>query len=527
MGAEEGAMWWLAAAAFGQTVITGADYAGDDLRPLDGDILSGVFTNVGQFVINASDIVRVQPGVDLEVYADAVIIDGTLDGTGGGLAGGAGAPAGAFQGNDASGPGRGTGGLPGPCVHGGGGGGGGYGGPGGDGSYYFAGQGQGGPANGDEFDPALAVPGSGGGGGGSGCDLDAGSGGSGGARIVIVAGSITIDGALRSDGARGQDGLQWSGGGGGGSGGSIYLDGALVDGEGEVTAKGGDGGDTVQGIGGLAGGGGGGGGGRIFIYYGSLAATLTTGSPGGTRGVDQSIGFTSPGQNGMPGTVYTLLTDPDIDDDGIEVPNDNCPSDPNPDQADADNDGIGDACDPCPNDPVDSDGDGVCDSIDVCLGANDTLDLDEDGEPDGCDCDPEDPLAGTSRVESCDEVDNNCNGYIDEPGSEGEQDFFLDIDGDGFGNGLVTRRACVAPLNFVLDRTDCDDDRFDVFPGAEELCDSYDNDCDGEVDVDCSGEKPAEEAAACGCDQPSLRLSWLLAPALLAISRRREAATGR
>lgn len=40
---------------------------------------------------------------------------------------------------------------------------------------------------------------------------------------------------------------------------------------------------------------------------------------------------------------------PDRDQDGIPDCSDNCPDDPNPDQADGDGDGVGDACDDCPN----------------------------------------------------------------------------------------------------------------------------------------------------------------------------------
>lgn len=49
----------------------------------------------------------------------------------------------------------------------------------------------------------------------------------------------------------------------------------------------------------------------------------------------------------------------DTDFDGICDDVDNCPTFPNPDQADADNNGVGDPCE-------DTDGDGVIDGLDVC-----------------------------------------------------------------------------------------------------------------------------------------------------------------
>jgi hypothetical protein len=62
----------------------------------------------------------------------------------------------------------------------------------------------------------------------------------------------------------------------------------------------------------------------------------------------------------------------DTDGDGFPNTLDNCPTTPNPDQADADGDGVGDACDNCPTlanaNQSDLDGDGVGDVCDGCRG---------------------------------------------------------------------------------------------------------------------------------------------------------------
>lgn len=65
--------------------------------------------------------------------------------------------------------------------------------------------------------------------------------------------------------------------------------------------------------------------------------------------------------------------------------------------------------------------------------------------------------------------------------SEHARFYSLDEDGDGFGQStsalLTWCKLADAPL--VQDERDCDDTRAFVFPGAPELCDGLDNDCDG------------------------------------------------
>ncbi len=69
------------------------------------------------------------------------------------------------------------------------------------------------------------------------------------------------------------------------------------------------------------------------------------------------------------GGIQAIYGSRDTDGDGIPNASDNCPSIPNPTQADADGDGVGDACDPCPNNP-DCDGDGLNDGQEIATGLN-------------------------------------------------------------------------------------------------------------------------------------------------------------
>jgi hypothetical protein len=60
--------------------------------------------------------------------------------------------------------------------------------------------------------------------------------------------------------------------------------------------------------------------------------------------------------------------------------------------------------------------------------------------------------------------------------------FYEDADDDGFGAAGTEVEGCAAPDGFVDNADDCDDQASDDHPGAIELCDGHDNDCDGMTD---------------------------------------------
>jgi hypothetical protein len=111
------------------------------------------------------------------------------------------------------------------------------------------------------------------------------------------------------------------------------------------------------------------------------------------------------------------------------------------------------------------------------------VDADGDGHPAAEDCDDADPAVHPGAEEVCDGQDNNCVDGVDEGlGSW----WYVDGDGDGYGDESSAVLECEAPTGWIGLGGDCNDSNSLVHPDRPETCsDGIDADCDGS---DCTTE---------------------------------------
>ena len=103
-------------------------------------------------------------------------------------------------------------------------------------------------------------------------------------------------------------------------------------------------------------------------------------------------------------------------------------------------------------------------------------DADGDGFSAEEDCDDNNSLVSPGAEELCDGFDNNCDGQVDEGVLT---NFFVDSDGDGFGNPSIVVDSCETPEGFVTNGSDCDDNNALSYPATSTW---LANNCDGRID---------------------------------------------
>ncbi len=181
------------------------------------------------------------------------------------------------------------------------------------------------------------------------------------------------------------------------------------------------------------------------------------------------------------------------------------------DDADADGDGydnIAEGGTDCnDSDPeIHPDAEEICDQVDndcdqyVDCDDEDVADLDEDGACTCDDCDDLDPDNYPGKAEICDGADNDCDGVADNGLSF--SDWYADVDGDGHGDPDSLTSTCDGPpdADWLEVGDDCDDLDPDNYPGNDEVCDGGDNDCDG-LAVCLDGDSTdADGDGTCACE---------------------------
>jgi hypothetical protein len=224
-----------------------------------------------------------------------------------------------------------------------------------------------------------------------------------------------------------------------------------------------------------------------FAYSGESVLVVTGLGAEGDRDADGNPDETDP------------CIDPDLD--GVGLPgsacgSDNCPAQPNPDQADPDGDGLGTTCDNCPlhanPDQSDLNRDGKGDACDACAD-NFSFDLDGDGvcgDVDNCGAFPnpnQNDADGDGLGDACDNCPAAGNtGQLDEDadGMGDACDPCRDLDRDGFGDPAAPDASCGQDnCPAVANPSQADADR----DGRGDACDSCPVDAldDGDGDGVC------------------------------------------
>lgn len=98
------------------------------------------------------------------------------------------------------------------------------------------------------------------------------------------------------------------------------------------------------------------------------------------------------------------------------------------------------------------------------------------------DCDDNKKAVNPNGLEVCDTFDNNCDGKIDE-GCDDDKDLYCDSGMKLYGGNTMCTLTVFKGEG--TSGSDCDDTNSSVNPGKAEVCDGVDNDCDKNTDEGC------------------------------------------
>ncbi|WP_164012219.1 MopE-related protein [Pyxidicoccus trucidator] len=126
----------------------------------------------------------------------------------------------------------------------------------------------------------------------------------------------------------------------------------------------------------------------------------------------------------------------------------------------------------------DADGDGFGSDIEYL--ATSSCAQPADHLSDAGDCNDSNAAVRPGASDICDGLDNNCDGAVDD--GQVSQTWYQDQDGDGYGNAATAMQSCQQPSGHVTVAGDCNDSNASIRPGASEVCDGADNNCNGAAD---------------------------------------------
>jgi hypothetical protein len=112
------------------------------------------------------------------------------------------------------------------------------------------------------------------------------------------------------------------------------------------------------------------------------------------------------------------------------------------------------------------------------------------------DCDDTSDEVHPGVDDECNGIDDNCDGDIDSDAPV----WYPDSDGDSFGAASGAITACERPDGYTTNHDDCDDHAVGIHPGAIEVCNGMDDDCEGGVDETADTDEDGHESQLCGGD---------------------------